>query len=152
MSEVVVKNMIIAPNDIIDDIAKKFFTDGNIDLDKVKGNSRTNIVNPPIETMVEHGTEGNGAIRYKTYNQEEPNLVCILANKQEYTKVQFVYTSVDISKEDGMHFMMVKKSHITYEKIFNLSTRHGRMIFLATTFNPNKKATAEPKGKEPEQG
>lgn len=131
--------MLMTSNDIIDEIKKDFFTDGELDKEKVLSLGKIKkIENKPYETTIEYGkSDKMGAIRFKTLNNEEPNIVILLS--QKFPKYQFAYMSLDKTKIKGIHFVVVKDRKTSMEKWTDLDTRQGRMIFLAANYNPNSK-------------
>lgn len=138
LKENIVKNMLMAPNNIIDDIKKNYFTDGELDKNKIlSNNSGREIKSPIFDTTIEYGKNDKpGAIRFKTKGEEEPNIGIILSRK--YGKEQMAYMSVDPSKMMGIHFVMLKWGNKTMERNTDLDTRQGRIIFIATNYDPNK--------------
>lgn len=146
----IVANMIVAPNDILKDIREKYFNkEGNLDFRKVIPNKeKWGTKEIPFKTSLEEGRDNlDGCIRFLTHDNPAPEIGRVLSLRYPTTKM--AYFSAFFGSVGKCTMVFIKKGKYSYEKHYDLSTRHGRVIYKTAFYGMTEK---EKKGKDMEQG
>lgn len=131
----IVANMIVAPNLVLKDIQKKYYTpEGNLDFEKIipdKGEWET--PSNAFHTKIEFGRDNlDGCIRFFTLEKPAPKIGRVLS--LWYPSEKMAYLSVFLGSFANINSVVMKRGRFAYEKEYDLHTRHGRIIYKTVTF------------------